>query len=181
MEGPVEEHRRRSPRKLKYAVYVVSSSRYDAMKKGRSFSDPTGDLAVSIIESAGNEVVIRNILPDEESAIMREIERSLNEVDVILLCGGTGLHPEDVTVEAASKLFEKEINGFGELFRYLSFKEIGPAAMLSRALAGIRKGRAIFCLPGSKKGVELALKELILPEAGHIVWVARGYEESLKG
>ncbi len=176
MESPVHEHRAKSPHRLRYAVYTVSSSRYKAIKEGRDFTDPTGDLAVKLIESAGNSVVIRKVLPDEKSSIRRELESALKEADVIILCGGTGLHPEDVTVEAASGIFEKEIRGFGELFRHLSFQSIGSAAMLSRATAGICRGKAIFCLPGSTKGVELALKKLILPEAGHIIWVARGYK-----
>ena len=176
MRSSVEEHREKSPKKLKYAVYTVSSSRFKAMKEGKEFTDPTGDLAVKLIESAGNSVVIRKVLPDEIFSIREELKSALNEADVIILCGGTGLHPEDVTIEAVSDLFEKEITGFGELFRYLSFKEIGAAAMLSRAAGGICRGKAIFCLPGSTKGVELALRELILPEAGHVVWVARGYE-----
>ncbi len=176
MKSPVHEHKAKSPKRLKYAVFTVSSSRFKAMKEGAEFSDPTGDLAAKLIESAGNSVIIRKVLPDDESSIKSELERALNEADVIILCGGTGLHPEDVTVEAATEMFEKEIRGFGELFRQLSFQSIGSAAMLSRATAGICKGKAIFCLPGSTEGVELALKELILPEAGHIVWVARGYE-----
>ncbi|HIE24070.1 MAG TPA: molybdenum cofactor biosynthesis protein MoaB [Candidatus Korarchaeota archaeon] len=177
MKRPVHEHRIKSPKRLKYAVYTVSSSRFRAIEEGREFTDPTGDLAVRLIESAGNSVVFRKVLSDDKSQIKREIEVVLDQVDVIILCGGTGLHPEDVTVEAAREIFEREVEGFGELFRYLSYKEIGSASMLSRATAGILKGRAIFCLPGSTKGVELALKELILPEAGHLVWVARGYEK----
>jgi len=178
MESPVREHRAKSPHRLKYAVFTVSSSRYRMKKEGKNFADPTGDLAVKLIESAENLVVMREVLPDEESSIKRELEVALREADVIVLCGGTGLHPRDVTVEAASGMFEKEIQGFGELFRQLSFREIGSAAMLSRATAGVCRGKVIFCLPGSTKGVELALKELILPEAGHIVWVARGYKKS---
>ncbi|RLG46901.1 MAG: molybdenum cofactor biosynthesis protein, partial [Thermoproteota archaeon] len=127
MESPVHEHRAKSPHRLRYAVYTVSSSRYKAIKEGRDFTDPTGDLAVKLIESAGNSVVIRKVLPDEKLSIRRELESALKEADVIILCGGTGLHPEDVTVEAASGIFEKEIRGFGELFRHLSFQSIGSA------------------------------------------------------
>jgi molybdenum cofactor biosynthesis protein B len=89
-------------------------------------------------------------------------------LDAVVLNGGTGLARRDGTVEVASRFFARELPGFGELFRYLSFQEIGAAAILSRAAAGIARGRAIFCLPGSTKAVTLAMEKLILPEIGHI-------------
>ena len=177
MTKPVENHRLKAPKSLRYAVFVVSSSRYEAVVHGKSYSDETGDIAVDLIKRSGNEVTTREIVPDEREAISSKVKQSAGRVDVVLLCGGTGLHPKDLTPEVVRPLFEKEIQGFGELFRGLSYREVGPAAMLSRASAGMIHGTAVFCLPGSPKGVELALKELILPEAGHICWVAKGYKD----
>jgi molybdenum cofactor biosynthesis protein B len=90
-------------------------------------------------------------------------------VDATVFCGGTGITPTDVTIETVSPFLEKTLPGFGEIFRRLSFDEIGSAALLSRALAGVAKGKAIFCLPGSPHAVEMALTNIIIPEAGHIV------------
>ena len=95
------------------------------------------------------------------------------EIDVVLVTGGTGLAPRDVTIEAVEPLFDKGIPGFGELFRMLSFAEIGAAAMLSRATAGLASGRAIFLLPGSPAALELALSRLVLPEIAHLLAQAR--------
>jgi molybdenum cofactor biosynthesis protein B len=94
------------------------------------------------------------------------------ETQAILLTGGTGLSRRDSTFEAVDRLLEKRIDGFGELFRWLSFQEIGPAAMLSRATAGLYRGKMVFSLPGSEGAVRLAMERLILPELGHAVWLA---------
>ena len=94
------------------------------------------------------------------------------ELEVILTLGGTGISSRDVTVEAVSNLFDKRIEGFGELFRRLSYEDIGEAAMLSRAIAGTVSGKVVFCLPGSKNAIELAMQRLILPALGHALWEA---------
>jgi molybdenum cofactor biosynthesis protein B len=95
------------------------------------------------------------------------------DIDVLVFCGGTGITHSDVTIETVSSFLEKSLPGFGEIFRRLSFDEIGSAAVLSRAVAGLAKGKAIFCIPGSPNAVQLCLSKLILPEAGHIVKHAR--------
>ncbi len=104
---------------------------------------------------------------------MREMLNS-PKIDAIISTGGTGITPADVTIEAVRPLIEKELPGFGELFRHLTFQDIGSAAVLSRALAGVAKGKAVFCLPGSPHAVKLCLERLILPETAHIVLHAHG-------
>ena len=125
--------------------------------------------------AAGHRLVERRIVPDdivEIRAAAGEILRR-QEVDVLVLSGGTGFSPRDLTLEAATPLFDRRIEGFGELFRMLSFAEVGAAAMLSRAAAGVIGTRAVFVLPGSPKAVALAMQRLILPEAGHLLGQTR--------
>jgi len=97
-----------------------------------------------------------------------------SKVDAIITCGGTGINPSDVTIETLEPILEKELPGFGELFRHLSYQEIGSAAVMTRAVAGVAKGKVIFCLPGSPNAAKLCLEKLILPETGHIILHARG-------
>jgi len=97
-----------------------------------------------------------------------------SEIDAIITSGGTGITPSDVTIEAVAPLLEKELPGFGELFRHLTYQDIGSAALMSRAIGGVAKGKAVFCLPGSPHAVKLCLERLILPETAHIVLHARG-------
>jgi molybdenum cofactor biosynthesis protein B len=116
-------------------------------------------------------VPLYRVVPDEPAAIraaMAEAEADA-EVRVVLITGGTGIAPRDRTFETVEGLLQRPLPGFGELFRMLSYREVGPAAMLTRAVAGIRGRRALFSLPGSPAAVELALRELVLPELGHLV------------
>ena len=120
--------------------------------------------------AAGHQVGRARVIPDEAAAILSAVEGALESgADVVVLNGGTGLASRDVSVEAVMSLLDRPIEGFGELFRALSFQQIGPAAMLSRAVAGVVGRSVVFVLPGSPKAVELAMAELILPEAGHLV------------
>jgi molybdenum cofactor biosynthesis protein B len=114
-------------------------------------------------------------VPDDRSLIERSVRRALRSrrVDAVITCGGTGIGPTDVTIETVQPLLEKELHGFGEIFRRLSYEEIGSAAILTRAIAGVSKGKAVFCIPGSPHAVSLAVEKLILPEAGHIIKHAR--------
>ncbi|MBO3840822.1 MAG: molybdenum cofactor biosynthesis protein MoaB [Candidatus Brockarchaeota archaeon] len=162
------EHRKASPRSLVFALVTVSDSRTVE-------TDESGRIAEDILKSSGHEVCKRIIVPNDEGEIRRIIEELLSNggIDVILTIGGTGLSRRDVTVETVSKTVEKRIEGFGELFRFLSYSEIGTAAMLTRAFAGVVKGKILICLPGSKNAVELAIRRLILPEIGHMVREAR--------
>jgi len=151
-----------------FAVVTVSDS--------RTFeTDESGGMAEGILKNSGHEVCRRLIVRNDEDEIRSIIEGLLNsgEIDVILTIGGTGLSTRDVTVETVSKTVEKKVEGFGELFRFLSYSEIGTAAMLTRAFAGVAKGRILICLPGSRNAVELAIRKLILPEIGHMVREAR--------
>jgi molybdenum cofactor biosynthesis protein B len=167
----VEEHRARAPKSLGFALVTCSSSRFRELKLRGCVEDLSGDLIVELLEKAGHRVVFRAVVSDDEGMIREKTEDLLNtrEVDAIIFCGGTGIAAADVTIETVGRLLEKELPGFGEIFRKLSYDEIGSAAILSRALAGVSKGKVIFCIPGSPHAVRLCVEKLILPEAGHIV------------
>lgn len=165
----VQEHRKEAQGSvLGFALLTVSDTRSERTDKG-------GELLATLVGAAGHRVASRGLVRDEIGEIRAEVKAALAlpEVDVLLVTGGTGLAPRDLTVEAVTPLFEKEIPGFGELFRMLSFAEIGAAAMLSRATAGLVSGRAIFLLPGSPAAIELGLSRLVLPEIGHLLAQAR--------
>ena len=153
---------------LGFALLTVSDSR-------RAADDRSGAVARALVEGAGHRVVAATIVPDEIGSIRDRVADWLADpgCDVILVTGGTGAAPRDRTPEALVPLLERELPGFGELFRALSFAEVGPAAMLSRATAGVARGRALFLLPGSPAAVELALARLVLPEIGHLLAQAR--------
>ncbi len=138
-------------------------------------TDESGRLIAEALRRAGHEVRGYTVVPDELERIRAALEAALADpgVDAVIVNGGTGIAPRDITPEAISPLLERELPGFGEAFRRLSFKEIGPRALLSRATAGIAKGKLVFALPGSPHGVSLALEELILPMLGHAVFELR--------
>ena len=133
-------------------------------------TDSGGALAAEMLAGAGHPLVRREIVKDEAAAIADVVRRGLAEdgVGALLLTGGTGVAPRDVTPDAVEPLLERVIPGFGEIFRALSYEEIGSAALLSRALAGIAAGRVVFVLPGSRGAVRLGLEKLVLPELGHL-------------
>jgi molybdenum cofactor biosynthesis protein B len=133
-------------------------------------TDSGGSLLVELLESGGHPIAGREIVKDEPPAIAEATRRALVREDVraIVLTGGTGVAPRDVTPEAVEPLLERVVPGFGELFRALSYEDIGSAALLSRALAGIAAGKVVFVLPGSRGAVRLALEKLVLPEIGHL-------------
>lgn len=130
--------------------------------------DKSGQLIRELLEGAGHQVGRYEIMPDDPKRIAGAVRAALAECDGAIVNGGTGIAPRDQTVEAIRPLLEKEIEGFGELFRMLSYQEIGAAAMLSRAVAGIAGGRIVVALPGSTAGCRLAMEKLLLPELGHI-------------
>ncbi|HKS06540.1 MAG TPA: MogA/MoaB family molybdenum cofactor biosynthesis protein [Gemmatimonadaceae bacterium] len=147
------------------AVVVVSDSRTEQ-------TDESGPLARRLLEEAGHSVVHGVLLANDEARVRDEVSKLItrDDVDVVILSGGTGLGTRDRTVEAVRPLLEKELPGFGELFRWVSYKEqIGTAAILTRALAGTANKTLIVSLPGSKKAVDLALKEVLLPELKHLL------------
>lgn len=159
----VHEHKARARGPVKVAVLTVSTSRGVA-------EDRSGDLLIGRLDTAGHEIVDRRVVTDDVEAIrgaLREVR--LAGAQALLITGGTGLSERDVTPEALEGLFTRELPGFGELFRALSFQEIGAAAMLSRATAGTVRGMIVFALPGSVQACQLAIDKLILPELAHLV------------
>lgn len=166
-------HRHAGPKKLRIALIRSSTSRYQAMIRGEPFVDDSSEIAKKQLEELGHEVVHKGIVGDEVLEIRSRLLNSVGErFDVVVIIGGTGISPRDVTVEAVRPLLEKEIEGFGEVFRLESYMKVGFHATLSRALAGVMRGSIILALPGSPDAVETALK-LIAPELTHMVQVAR--------
>ena len=161
--SPAPEHRSDAPTHVSCFVLTCSDSRAHA-------DDVSGRALREGLEAAGHSVLGQTVVRDEPEQIRAAVERGLEGgARAVLITGGTGITRRDQTVEAVRPLLEKEIPGFGELFRMLSFQEIGSAAWLSRALAGTARGALIFVLPGSPNAVRLALDRLILPELGHAV------------
>jgi len=156
-------HREAAVRAVPCWVITVSDTRTPE-------TDTGGQLLAERLERAGHPVVGREITRDEPTAILAALDAALarEEVAAVLLTGGTGVAPRDVTPEAIAPRLDRVIPGFGELFRALSYQEIGSAALLSRALGGIAAGRVVLALPGSRAAIELALEKLVLPELGHL-------------
>jgi len=138
-------------------------------------TDTGGRAAADLLAAAGHSVVARHIIPDEP-AQMQELLLTLHDredVDAVLMTGGTGIGSRDRTFETVGRLIDKRLPGYGELFRMLSFEQIGPAAMLSRAIGGLLGRTVVLTMPGSPAAVKLAVEKLILPELGHLVREAR--------
>jgi molybdopterin adenylyltransferase len=157
-------HRAAAPAAVRCFVITVSDTRTEA-------TDTGGRAIIQLLTEAGHIVEGRRILRDEPAAVaalVRELAAG-GQVDVIITTGGTGITHRDSTFEALDGLLDKRLPGFGELFRMLSFQEIGAAAMLSRACAGTHRGRVIVSLPGSENAVRLAMTRLLIPELGHLV------------
>jgi len=169
------KHKAEAPKIINFAVITCSTSRYKELTETGKASDPSGDLITQLIRKNGQRVTLRRLVSDDKLMIQQAIIKALKsrKTDVIITTGGTGISPTDVTIEAVQPLLDKEIPGFGQLFRTISYEKIGSPAVLTRALAGTARGKAIFCLPGSPQSVSLALETLILPEAGHILKHAR--------
>lgn len=131
-------------------------------------TDESGRLIRDLLTAAGHRVEYYEVLPDEPSRIRQALLDNLRSLDAIIVSGGTGIAARDSTIEVVRMLLDKELEGFGELFRYLSYQEIGPAAILSRALAGITAGKIVASLPGSPDACRLAMEKLLIPELGHM-------------
>jgi len=169
-----KEHKAEAPKKLRFGIFICSTSRYQMSQQGGKPEDVSGDLTESMLKKAGHTLVFRRIIPDEKVLIEKSVRQALkSDLDVVVFCGGTGIAPSDITIETVSPFLEKVLPGFGEIFRSLSFDQIGSAAILSRAIAGVAKGKVFFCIPGSPNAVKLCFEKLILPEAAHIVKHAR--------
>ncbi|NLB00384.1 MAG: MogA/MoaB family molybdenum cofactor biosynthesis protein [Methanomicrobiales archaeon] len=144
------------------AVITVSSTR-------KPETDASGKALIDLLSAVDIEVTHYSIVPDDRERIRSEVLMAISRANCVIVTGGTGLTPDDVTIEAVAPLLEKTIEGFGELFRLKSYEEIGTATILSRALAGVIGGRTVFCIPGSTKAVTLAAREIIIPEIRHIL------------
>lgn len=154
-------------------MVTVSSSRYAKKKEGAPYTDEAGDLAEAEVKKAGHLVTGRRLVADDAAMLRRELASFLRgKDDVLLLTGGTGVSGRDITIETVSPYFEKELPGFGELLRRVSHAEVGAAAILTRATAGVARGKLIVCMPGSPDAVKTALRASIT-EYPHILFVAR--------
>ena len=164
-----QQHRQAAPQALAFVVLTISDTRTPQ-------TDTSGRLIAEQMQAAGHRLLDQRIVPDEPSEIRAAIGSycARTELDVILTTGGTGISPRDRTPEAVEPLLDVELPGFGELFRMLSFEEIGPASMLSRAVAGRVGSVLVFCLPGSSNAVRLAMEKLLVPELPHLVHHSRG-------
>lgn len=168
-----EEHKSQAPERVSCFVVTVSDSRTPD-------TDLSGDLIKELLETNFHYIVGAQIIEDDPAKIDKLVQQaaSHDKIQVIILTGGTGIAARDNTYETLCGLFDKRIDGFGEIFRYLSYQDIGPAAMLSRAVAGVINDRVVFSLPGSQSAVKLAMSELILPELGHLVYEVTKQGES---
>ncbi len=170
-------HKENAPGNFKCAILTISTSRYEKFGKidrPERAEDASGKLIWGMVQVKGSKVVKYELIPDNMEMIREAFKASIySEADVIISSGGTGLSPTDVTIEAVAPFIEKEMPGFGELFRSKSIEQIGNSVILTRATAGIARQKAIFCLPGSPAAVKLAL-EIILPEIGHILKHIKG-------
>ncbi|MEZ4607938.1 MAG: molybdopterin-binding protein [Deinococcales bacterium] len=172
-----DEHSAAGPKKIKLAILTISDTR-------NLETDSSGRYLSETILAAGHELVGREIIKDDKVAIKASLKTFLaSEAQVILSSGGTGIAGRDYTIPVVESLILKALPGFGELFRMLSYQEIGGAAMLSRATAGLAKGGLIFALPGSSHAVKLAWEKLIAPELSHLVFevLRHAQEADLQG
>ena len=164
------KHKHEAPKDISFGIIIVSDSRYKQFINGEKIDDKTSPLIKESLIKNNLKVHSHQYVPDESSKITKQLLHLLtSDVNVIIFSGGTGLSNRDVTIETIESLFEKKIPGFGELLRNLSYEKIQSASMLSRATAGILKGKIIFCIPGSPDAAEIALEKLIIPESGHIL------------
>lgn len=161
----IEEHKMHGHDPVTCAVITVSSSRTKE-------TDGSGKTIIGLLESKGHTVIYYDVVKDDISLIRQALEHIVKKegTQAVILNGGTGISRKDVTIEAVIPYLEKELSGFGEVFRHLSYQEIGSATILSRAKAGVLKGKIVICLPGSTNACKLAMEKLILPELGHMVY-----------
>ncbi len=173
MSESVHKHRESAPETVRVAILTISDTRTPE-------TDTGGDIAEELLEDAGQEVVERRIVRDEVAGIRNNLIDLLarSDVDAVLTTGGTGISARDTTFEVVERMLEKRLDGFGEIFRMLSYEEIGSAAMMSRALAGSVGSKFVASLPGSRNAVRLAVEKLLVPELAHIVFELRKHQES---
>ncbi|BAB67425.1 MogA/MoaB family molybdenum cofactor biosynthesis protein [Sulfurisphaera tokodaii] len=172
-----KKHKENAPKSLNFYVITISTSRYEKLLKKEPIVDESGDIIKQLLIENGHKIIGYSLVPDDKIKILKAFTDalSIDEVDVIISTGGTGYSPTDITVETIRKLFDREIEGFSDVFRLVSFNdpEVKAAAYLTKASAGIIGKKIVYLLPGSPDAVKLALKELILPEVGHLVYLVR--------
>ena len=168
MSESVEKHRDAAPERVRVAVLTISDTRTPE-------TDTGGNAIVELMREAGHEVSRREIVEDDAPRIEVVLQEFLTDtsVDAVITTGGTGISARDTTYEVVSRLIDKKLDGFGELFRMLSYEEIGAAAILSRAVAGASGAKFVACLPGSTNAVRLAMEKLLVPEIPHVVFELR--------
>jgi molybdopterin adenylyltransferase len=168
----VHRHRESAPDYVRVAILTISDTRTPE-------TDTGGDTVDELLRDAGHEVLERSIVRDEASSIRTKLENLLvrSDVDAVITTGGTGISARDTTYEVVESMLEKKLDGFGEIFRMLSYEEIGAAAILSRALAGAVGTTFIACLPGSRNAVRLAVDRLLVPELAHVVFELHKHQE----
>lgn len=162
------EHEKMAVASLRIGVMTFSDTRSPA-------DDKSGGLLQEIFKAAGHTIAAYEVVKEDPDLMLTALQTWLQraDLDAVVTTGGTGLTARDGTVEVARRLFSKELDGFGELFRLISYQQIGTAAMLSRATAGLASGKMLICLPGSSKAVKLAATRLILPQLPHMLWEIR--------
>ena len=166
---PVAEHKAKGKESIRCYVITVSDTRDET-------TDTSGQTIKSALSAHGHETSAYRIVKDEPVQIEALLKEALAspDIDAVIVNGGTGIAPRDGTFEVVSRLLEKKLDGFGEIFRYLSYLDIGSAAIMSRAAAGTARGKVLISLPGSKGAVSLAMEKLIVPELGHMVSQLQG-------
>jgi molybdenum cofactor biosynthesis protein B len=168
----VHKHRESAPDRVRVAVLTISDTRTPE-------TDTGGDTVEELMRGAGHEIVERAIVKDEASGIRRKLVELIArpDVDAVVTTGGTGISARDTTYEVVDRMLEKKLDGFGEIFRMLSYEEIGAAALLSRCVAGAVGTRFLACLPGSRNAVRLAVEKLLVPELAHVIFELRKHEK----
>jgi molybdenum cofactor biosynthesis protein B len=169
-------HKESSPKSARVYVLTCSTSKFKELQNKLQPDDESGDIIERLSAQAGYKVEGRRLIADSKAMIRKAVRAALGnpDVDVLIVTGGTGLSQTDITFESIAPLLTRQLPGFGEIFRRISFDEIGSPAMMSRAFAGTIRQKVVFCLPGSPDGVRTAMEKLILPELGHLVGLARG-------
>ncbi|HEU4846569.1 MAG TPA: MogA/MoaB family molybdenum cofactor biosynthesis protein [Rubrobacteraceae bacterium] len=172
MSESVHRHRESAPEHVRLAVLTISDTRTPE-------NDTGGDTIEELMRDAGHEIVARRIVKDDAARIRTEIVNLLArpDADAVITTGGTGISARDTTYEVVDRMIEKKLDGFGEIFRALSYEEIGAAAILSRAVAGTVGTKLVACLPGSRNAVRLAVEKLLVPEIAHVIFELRKHQE----
>jgi molybdenum cofactor biosynthesis protein B len=163
-----QQHRRQGPESVRCAVLTVSDTR-------SLTDDKSGQTIVELLEEAGHEIADRALVRDEPALVVDQVSRFAEnaEIDAVVVTGGTGIAARDQTPDAVARLITRQLPGYGELFRMLSYQEIGAAAMLSRAMGGLVGETVVLTMPGSTAAVRLAMEKIILPELSHLVSLAK--------